>query len=377
MTRSFNTFILIVAVSVFAIACKEPYFPSVENKDIHYLVVEGTISDGSSATTIRLSRTTDLATRPKANEPRAFVFVEDEAGNRYILPETESGTYSSVLKSLVLNKKYRLHIRTSDAKEYLSDYETLKNTPAIDKVEWRRLSKGISIGVSTHDPEKKTRYYRWSYEDTWEFHSPQTSILDYINQRIVDRDMSIPIFKCWQSSRLKSILINSTAKLSDDVVTNFRLIDIPEGDWKISVMYSMLVKQYAMSEAEYLYWEKIKKNTEDIGSIFDPQPSEIPGNIHCITDPQEQVIGFVGACSAVEKRIYISNNEVSPWTFRMGCNVIDVPDNPDSLKAAFGGESMEPLESYMDSKGRRYTGAAAECVDCRLRGTNIKPSFWP
>lgn len=377
MGRSFNRFVLITAVSILVIACKEPYFPSVENKDIHYLVVEGFISDQTSSTTIRLSRTTDLATRAKANELHALLFVEDEANNRYYLPETGGGTYSSVLRGVELNKKYRLRIRTSDGKEYLSDFEMLKKTPAIDKVDWQRLPNGITIDVSAHDSEKKTHYYRWSYDQTWEFHSEHTSILDYVNQRIVDRDQSIPIFKCWQSASLKSILINSTARLNDDVVTNFHLINITEGDWKISVLYSMLVKQYAMSEAEYLYWEKIKKNTEDIGSIFDPQPSEIPGNIHCLTDPQEQVIGFVGACSTVEKRIFISNNEVSPWKFRMGCNVVDVPNNPDSLKAAFGGGSLEPLESYISMTGIRFTGASAECVDCRLRGTNIKPSFWP
>ena len=39
----------------------------------------------------------------------------------------------------------------------------------------------------------------------------------------------------------------------------------------------------------------MQKNAESLGSIFDEQPTQITGNIHSVTNPSEQVIGYVSA----------------------------------------------------------------------------------
>lgn len=373
--------LIILMVSVGTFSCREPFDPGIKESSKAYLVVEGAILGGGQPTTITLSRTTDLTTTNFVAENGASVSVEDEPGNIYYLSPQGSGVYSGIFSNLTEGTKVRLRIRTQDGKEYLSDFETMKNTPEIDNVAWSvNSSHGLDITVDTHDDQNNTHYYRWAYEQTWEFHSTYLSTLDYDEKtrQIVPRTNSDGIYACWQSAKSNSVLVNSTAKLSQDRVKDFRLVTIPPKSWYLDVLYSILVKQYALSEAEYNYWQKIKKNTEEIGSIFDPLPSEIKGNLQCLSDPNELVIGYVGACVEREKRIFIARQDIDNWGYYQSCTVIDVANNPDSLAAVFAGGSMEPFSTTLDNAGQeRYLGTDAVCVDCTIRGTNVKPSFWP
>lgn len=377
MRKIFGCIILASFLSLCATSCKEPFNPEVKNKGVNLLVVEGTIFDGSEITSFKLTRTADLSDGKITPESKAVVIVEGEENDQYVLTEVSSGTYSARLNALKINKNYRLRIKAA-GKEYLSAFVPLKNTPDVDQIVWQKNPAGVAIGVNTHDPENNTRYYRWQFEHTWEFHSSYVSPIDYVNGVIKARPNYMDIYRCWKTENSALVLVGSSANLSRDVISNFKLVNIPPASWQLSVLYSILVKQFAMTEEEFKYWQKIKKNTEDLGSIFDPQPSEIPGNITCVSAPEEPVIGFVGACVPKQKRIFISPADVSPWLYSQHCNMFDVKDDPDSLRAFFLSDRAEPLERYTGQDGKfRYTGAESDCVDCTLRGTNVKPSFWP
>jgi hypothetical protein len=82
----------------------------------------------------------------------------------------------------------------------------------------------------------------------------------------------------------------------------------------LGIRYSILVKQYALTEDGYHYYQILKKNTESLGSIFDAQPSELTCNFHSLQDPTEIVIGFFSASSVVQKRIFIDKSQVN-WNF--------------------------------------------------------------
>src|SRR4051812_11618941 len=107
--------------AIITIGCKKRFDPprSVYNTD--YLVVEGIINSGKGPTTIRLSRTS----RPDSNiskyELHAIVKVESEHNNSYPLTETGKGEYTVSQLNLTDNEKYRLNIKTSNGKEYVSE----------------------------------------------------------------------------------------------------------------------------------------------------------------------------------------------------------------------------------------------------------------
>jgi hypothetical protein len=188
----------------------------------------------------------------------------------------------------------------------------------------------------------------------------------------------VPVFVCYRTRNSSNIILGSSAKLQQDVIHEGPLVLIPNHDKRISVLYSTFVTQYALDSAGYNYWNAMKGNTETTGSIFDPQPNQTKGNIHCMTDSSERVIGYVGAGSTQQQRLFISNSEMPPgWNQSGNCTEIDVP--ADSVKFYLAGTSYIPYAT--DPPGafipKGYFSASATCVDCTLTGSPVKPTFWP
>jgi hypothetical protein len=98
-------------------------------------------------------------------------------------------------------------------------------------------------------------------------------------------------------------------------------------------LYSINVKQYTWTKEGYEFLEKMKKNTEVTGSVFDPQPSELKGNIRNVSDPTEPVIGFFNICNIEQKRFWIKNSDVPGWGYYPDCPTLDVPNISDSIYA--------------------------------------------
>ncbi len=371
---------LLFTVFLSANACKEKYdLPeTVVNKD--YLVVEGFIDGGNDSTFISLSRTvTPEDTTSIKAEQGAMVSIEGESGESFLLNEIKPGLYAAAPLLLNPSAQYRLSITTRNGKVYQSDYVEVKNTPEIDSVSWTREPDGVQVYVNTHDAHNNTKYYNWQYEETWEFYSGFYSNWEWdpINEIIILRDNPNLIYHCWQSYTSSNIIIGSSAKLSEDIIYRFPLTFIPDDSWKLQSRYSILVKQRALSKGAYEYLENMKKNSEQLGSIFDPQPSTLNGNIHCITDPQEIVLGYLYSSTMVEKRIFITRSEVGGWKYRFFCEEFSIKNSPDSLKQAFGGGGLIPTSEVATGPViERYNAGSRQCVDCTLRGTNVKPGFW-
>jgi hypothetical protein len=373
---------------LFAFSCRDKYIPEQVAPASGYLVVEGNINNGNSPTTLILSRTNTLSETSRITEPGAKVLIEGSDNSIFNLPETVSGNYTISNLNLDVTKTYRLHITTRAGKEYLSSYVAVKPTPAIDSISWIQETGGVRLYINAHDDAAQTKYYQWNYQETWEIHSPYLSVLDYNDTdprhpflRFIDsttfsavKDIQV----CWISRNSTSLLLGSTAKLSRDRVylpVNF----IPNGVRELSVLYSINVNQYALSKEAYEYLEKMRKNTESTGSIFDPQPSSLRGNIYSAGDENETVIGYVNISSVEEKRIFIKNLDLNDWHFISGCEEYELPNNPDSILMSYE-QGLSPT-TVATSRGPNilsiYVTNDKACIDCTLLGTNVKPSFWP
>jgi hypothetical protein len=357
-------------------ACKEEYNPRVTATQQSYLVVEGLINSGG-ATAIRLSLTTPLYGSAAVNPVfAAQVDVEGKDSRIYPLQEQRNGIYSSENPGLMVGAEYRLRIQLPDGRKYASDYVLARETPEIDSVSWERDEKGVALFVTTHDPSNTTRYYRWDYQETWEIHSRYFARYKYINGTVVPRDVvNDNIYYCWRDNPSASILVSSTQRLSEDVIFKKPLLEIPAGGEKLSVRYSILVKQYALDQKGYEFLQAMKKNTESLGSIFDAQPSEVRGNIHALSDPEEIVIGYITASSVTEKRIFIDAAQVPGWGYTYSCTSVEVANDPDSFKRYY--PMLMPYDAHTQGLSIvGYYSSDPSCVDCTMRGVNRKPSFW-
>lgn len=372
--------------------CKEKYIAPLNNPLTTYLVVEGFINSGTGATTIKLSRTTKLSdTITILKEIKATVRVEAKnSTSSFLFTESSAGTYTYPQLTLNPSDEYRVRIQTSNGKQYLSDYSSVRTTVDIDSISWKQENNGVQIYANAHDAANKTKYYRYEYDETWEFHSAFPTLLKtYLSASgeahhigyadSVRGSFDSSIYKCWKSFSSTNILVTTTERLTQDVVSSFPLTFIEPDSWKLSVLYSINLKQYAMSSDAYHFYEQLRRNTQQLGSIFDAQPSDNTGNIHpAAAGSTEVVIGFIEVSQEKQKRIFISNAQVPAWRYDAGCLESDrsIP-NPDSVKELIGLSNRATHADPLSTDLKRVFYAPIACVDCTKKGVNVKPSFWP
>ncbi|MEO6850411.1 MAG: hypothetical protein ABI203_08435, partial [Mucilaginibacter sp.] len=123
--------------------------------------------------------------------------------------------------------------------------------------------------------------------------------------------------------------------------------------------------------------------------IFDAQPSQIVGNIHSESNPAEPVLGYISAGIPAQDRLFVGASGLPQQWFRTiptpytGCTLDSLyfkdpkRQNTNSTLLLYQGNEV-PLEGLVDAHmvPIGFTASSTFCVDCRLRGTNVRPSFW-
>lgn len=364
-----------------SLTCKKPFEPPAITANNNYLVVDGVINTGlNSVTTININRSHNLSDTMSIDAPElnAKAAILSSNGNTYQLTDTgNTGIYKSALLNLDTTKKYSIIISTSDGHKYASDFVTSKFTWPIDSVYWLQPND-LTIYLDTHDPTNNTRYYRWQYTETWE-HDAQLQTAWYVsNGLIIPTDSETQKSLCWTSDNSPNILLSSTATLNADLIHGFPLITILNPDTKIDKRYSIIVQQYALTQDAYNYWQLIQKTSQTLGSFFDLQPSQLNGNIHSTTNPDEAVIGFMSASSIQQQRIFISNSSLTNWRLNptvYTCDTLEVPVNQMDYRI-YTDDHPGYAPYYFITSGPLVL-ATSICLDCTLfGGTNTKPSFW-
>jgi len=361
-------------------ACVEPYSPPSSKQDMELLVVDGFLNGTSSSANIKLTRTVPLSMAIlNPEETGATVSIESDEGDLFALTETGKGVYEAGHLNLDPSSDYRLKIQTKAGTSYTSDFIEMRQSPALDSVSWVPEETGTRFYVSGHDPSNKTIFYRYLFTETWEYNVTYFSYFKKAGGMPVLRDLSKgeQVYSCWTNSINTEILTASTKGLGRDQVSMLPINFIKKKSRQLSTIYSILVQQRAISQAEYEYWSLIKKTTESLGGLFDPLPSEVIGNVHSDSDPSEKVLGYFSGGYVQEKRIFVRNADLPPdlrgvegWDFE--CELKSIPYNQPELVGSdvfIGTVGIPPTA---------WTIATPNCGDCRsLSGDNIKPDYWP
>jgi hypothetical protein len=393
MNLSRKTLIL-CALLITVVACRKAFLPDAISVDNNYLVVEGVINSGNDSTIIKLSRTIKLDSTNRKKEKGAAVSVEGDNNTKYLLQELREGYYVTTGLNLPVVNKYRLHIITAENKEYLSDFVENKITPPIDSIAFVPAVSGVNFYAYAHDNTNNTRYYRWDYDESWTYFSLLPSIFIYENGEVSIRPLDSVLTVCYKhATPSNNVFVGSTTKLTSDVVSKQPVGYVDAKSGKIHHVYSFNLRQYALTSDAYAYWEQLKKNTEQLGSIFDAQPSVISTNIHSVNNNEEPVIGYISVSTIIRKRIFIAGRDLPFYV----SYIRDLPDIEDCKagvillepKSTLGerlsrslskGDTLltGPLQDGTTFKLIGYGYATAPCVDCRLSGGSIiKPAYWP
>ncbi|HXD78293.1 MAG TPA: DUF4249 domain-containing protein [Puia sp.] len=373
---------LALVSAILLAACRQAYAPPAITNPNHYLVVDGFINIGANTvTTFKLTRTRNLGDSTVQGIPElgARVAIVGAGGGSWPLSEIiGTGRYASDPLTLDPTRKYSIAIVAFNGEVYNSDPVPCLVTPPIDSIFWRQPFD-LNIYAGTHDPTGNTRYYRYTYNETWEHDAQLMTVWGVANGRIYAQDSTNQTQQCWTTDTSASILLASSAAESSAVIDSFPLLTVPNGDARVTKVYSILVHQYALTLDAYNYWQIIAKTSQDVGTLFDVQPTQLTGNIRCTSDPSLPAIGFITATTEQQQRILIRESSFTNWQHNQpayGCDTTSIaPGYPDPFVYNYPDTNYAPW--YFISGGPLVL-ASSVCLNCLLLGgTNVRPPFMP
>lgn len=369
---------------ILTMGCREPFEPEIKNQEAGILVVEGYLDSEGLKSELRLSITTNVSDTVRfAPVKRAIINLISESGSIFPLVEDKEGVYYFE-QNIDENQEYRLEILLANGEKYLSRSLKPIITPPIQDAGYVRDEQGIEVFVNTQGDENADDFL-WTFEETWIF-LPRFKVT-YIYKKELKNVVPIGdnerIDLCYKSESNSDILLETSSRFEEQVVFRKTITEIPEGDERLMERYSILISQKAIPQESLEFWETLKKNTDDIGSIFSPLPSVIGGNFKLEGNPDKPVIGFVSLGIVRQERVYIDRMDVLPWEYNDpefdDCFIS--PDtvflNPAQLQAAYESGAVLPARSVPGPMGPiGYYSTPRRCGDCTLYADRKRPEFW-
>lgn len=275
----------------------------------------------------------------------AEVKMYDDLENFEILQAQGNGVYIGNCPG-VASRFYHLEIKLNNGDFIVSKPEKMREPTIISDLsiiqaidygkdylgEQIKLD-GLKVRLSLNE-ESENRFFKWQYNGTYITKSPLS--LNYPNICYIYENLAwIDIGKSTSNDKAK--LIQELFFIKPEV--------------KYVFGYSLQITQYAISETAYNYWKDVKDQQDNVGSIFDPPPTQILGNLQ-LTQSDEPVLGYFEVAAITSKRIMIDSSyfKTPPAATFAACYPIDPSATPP-----------------------------AWCIDCSvlLNSSRIKPDFWP
>ena len=282
------------------------------------LVVDGLISDSEGPYTVKLSKSlpfdnTQVLPVYFVPESGAVVTIEDDLGNSFLFAEQDPGVYKSDPAAFrgEVGRAYKLKIITSGGVAYQSDPEMIVPVPPIDSLiyEYYKYPRffinsagtpvvfddyAFRLSVKVNDPSSERNYYRWKVDGIFEFFS------------LTDNP---EIMQCWAPlSRLEPGIM----------VTDDRFVDGKPFIEPLAIIlydrptyFLAMVEQYSLSAEAFEYWNQVKKQQQNTGSIFDSTPAQIKGNIYRTDNTDEMALGYFGATAVTRDSILFQRFKAS------------------------------------------------------------------
>jgi hypothetical protein len=373
---------LVIVVLATLLGCRTPYEPEVPATELRVLVVEGYLDTEGLKSELKLSRTAPLgASSAFIPELRAKVMLKSASGQVFSLTETGLGTYIFE-RNIDEKQSYLLEIELSSGERYVSESLQPIVTPEIIDAGFKRDEEGVEVFVSTQGNANADDFL-WTFEETWVFRPRIRTAYIYVPEikNVRDQKEAEQTSLCFKTEPSPGILLETSSRFKDQVVFQKTITEIPTDDERIMERYSILVSQKGLASKDVPFWEILKKNTEDIGSIFSPLPSLIGGNIKSLDASKNPVIGQVSLGVIRQKRIYINQVQVSPWNYLdpkfNDCAIEDEAVLAKDYQVIFGNGAVVPARPLMAGTAIiGYYPSTKRCTDCSLYASKLKPSFW-
>ncbi|PWL38745.1 DUF4249 domain-containing protein [Flagellimonas aquimarina] len=369
-------------------SCIEPFEAKFEDFE-SIVIVEATITDKLGQQRIFLTRTFEFDDDGPFPESNATVRVEG-GGNVFTFQESTPGVYLSTQAFVAEpNIEYQLLIETQNGRSYSSEQMTLTQNTQIDALQAERITNdlgedGVAILVDSFDATGNSLNYLYQYEETYKIIAPDWAPLDYVIQNQDGIEIlellprSLDEQTCYRTVASNSIILTNTSNLSEDRVSNYMVRFIGSNNYILSHRYSILLKQFVLSNAAYTFYERLNLFSENESLFSENQPGFLEGNISS-EDSREKVLGFFSVSSVSEERIFFDYEDFFPDE-RLP-EYVD-PCNPSGINAGLLEQVRANVVKYFGIIEDNVTGEVKNavvprvCGDCTVLGSSEIPEFW-
>jgi hypothetical protein len=270
------------------------------------LVVEGQITNEAPPYTVRLTYTGKYGGEDGQNVNDQYVkdaqvTLADDQGHSTRFASIGSGMYQTTDATFrgQVGRAYSLTVTLADGKRYLTKAERMPAVPQIDSISARLVKTGnlaipyaFSYGVNTRDPGNEQNYYRWTANG-------------YTNRLSVGIPCNLgsPNLcnnRCWTTVSNNVLNIFSDEAINGNPLRGKFVLQVP-----IYTLAPQLVEvqQYALTQANYQFWKLFQQQNARTGSIFDPLPAPVTGNLVNAGDPTDLARGYFAVTSVTRRRL--------------------------------------------------------------------------
>jgi hypothetical protein len=362
-------------------SCIEEYIPDIPAAETKKYCVYGEL------TTEREDQFISVALASSIRDPKSLpinecsVRITDNSGNAFEGSEYKAGEYRIRVhrEYLLAGMSYRLEVVTPAGTKLVSDFEELLESPEIDSLYWVRELKptsnpevfrdGIQFYMDFSAPGNGNAYYKFDVIETYEYHSlfPLEWYYDGTLHHVFPPDYSHMV--CWATNKIPNIFILNTAELQKNAFKRYSLQFVDNTSQRLEHLYSLLVRQYSISEESYFYWDQLRANNIEKGGLYETQPLPAQGNLVNLTHPDQSVLGYFQVSSVKTKRIFVRDVPDLEFHYEPDCGIWP----PERL------QFYDPM-SYPIYFSPSFSEVSPECIFCDRSvagGTIDKPDFWP
>jgi hypothetical protein len=304
MIKPFKLIFSIIFTAFIGLSCLDQIDIPLQ-KYSQILIVEGLFSNLQEENFLKLSYTLPVGSA-KRTEPVQGAVVELRGSNgekTTYRPTTDGvGVYSPNDLAFVAKEgvEYSLYIKLLNGKEYSSVPEQLSTNIPIQNISARFRKQtpiGYQIFIDFQDPKGSDNYYRWEAK---EYHLRLTTGGPFGCCK-----------RCFVPTESENINIFSDVGVNGNLVrlrpTHF------SQTYTLGKQYAE-VKQFSISRNAYQFWQKYKNQLNRSGTIFDPLPAPVFGNVSNVNDPNELALGFFELASINKAKLVISGDTLGEYS---------------------------------------------------------------
>lgn len=289
---------------------------------------------------------------------------------------------------------YRVWFTDDETKKvYRSNWMKVEKAPLIERIDFVPDDKNVKVRLTLTGPTDDTRYFCWTYTEDWEIHSDFLPLYLYRygvdpynirGQAYEEIQGEYDKYYCWNRASSKELFVADTRDLNSRTLPARQIASFGRTTSRCQELYCISVTAYGISADRYAYIHHMNEVSNIQGDLFSPNPSAMRGNLRCEQDSTELVLGYVGVCQTTMTRAFFEGTRY--YTGRVDNSVRFFPNLSEPLEAESNEKGYDyfymlgnrPLYLVADENGdEKMQWAPRRCVDCTVKGTKNKPSYWP